>query len=300
MKLGWWTALIGVIIAGTSLAATKQRYLHVNVSGTNDADNPVCPGSLWFDLEQEQQYGGVYYIAANSCGITAEASRYQSEGLQFELVFNLLLKTNESGTWLAGATRALNYADAKQSGRVERTSIEKELTPGEEELVCTYTLSDGRQVNLHVSTATELPAECADCGESAVVLKSTYLREGRLVATELSGRKFLTEAMEFQANFDEDRVEVGAPQVRYNVMVQIPGALKSLKEATPCQVVFERAYQIRTKKAGKSDVSVSYTSKNVKDVVLEPGKELRLVFPPDEPSVEGFGIEDTLIILPRQ
>jgi hypothetical protein len=32
---------------------------------------------------------------------------------------------------------------------------------------------------------------------------------------------------------------------------------------------------------------------------LEPGKELRLVFPPDEPSVEGFDIEDTLIIVPR-
>ncbi len=292
--------LIGLSVA--AVAAPKPRYLRVNVSGEKGSANPVCEGSLWFDITQEQNYSGVYYIAGNSCGITAETSRYQSSDLKFELVFNLLLSINDGGSWLAGATRALNYADSEQPGRAERTSIEKALPMGQEELVCSHKLPDGRQIYLRVELRSELPEDCADCGQSAVVLRSSYLRNGVKVSSGSAGRKFLAEAMEFQSGVGEISNGADASEMKYIVMVSMPGALKALKERTECRITFQRAYQIRSRggSGGEGESSVNYTSKNVKDVVLEPGKELRLVFPPDTPAVEGYAIEDTLIILPRK
>lgn len=289
-------------LTAAAIAAPKPRYLHVTVSGENGVANPVCEGSLWFDIAQEHNYGGVYYIAGNSCGITAETSRYQSNDLKFELVFNLLLSIHESGTWLAGATRALNYADKDQSGRAERTSIEKALPMGQEELVCSHKLPDGRQIYLKVELRSELPSDCADCGQSAVVLKSSYLKNGVKVSSGTSGRKFLAEAMEFRSGVDESSSDGDPDEMKYIVLISMPGALKALKERTECTITFQRAYQIRSRggSGGSGESSVNYTSKNTMDVVLEPGKELRLVFPPDTPAVEGYAIEDTLIILPRK
>jgi hypothetical protein len=292
--------LLGLSIA--AFAAPKPRYLRVMVSGEKEAANPVCEGSLWFDITQEQNYSGVYYITGSSCGITAETSRYQSSDLKFELVFNLLLSINDGGAWLAGATRALNYADNVQPGRAERTSIEKALPIGQEELVCSHKLPDGRQIYLKVELRTELPNDCADCGQSAVVLRSAYLKNGVKVSSGSSGRKFLTEAMEFQSGVGDIGNAADASEMKYVVMISMPGALKALKERTECKITFQRAYQIRSRggSGGEGESSVNYTSRNVKDIVLEPGKELRLVFPPDTPAVEGYAIEDTLIILPRK
>ncbi len=302
MKLNLMVALSLLCLIATASAAPKPRYLHVMVSGEKGAANQVCEGSLWFDITQEKNYGGVYYIAGNSCGITAEAARYQSSDLQFELVFNLLLSINDAGSWLAGTTRALNYADKNQAGRAERTSIEKALPLGQEELVCSHKLPDGRQINLKVELRTELPQDCSDCGQSAVVLKSTYLKNGVKVSSGTAGRKFLADAMEFQSGADETGDGADASEMQYIVLISMPGAMKALKERTECKITFQRSYRIRSRggSGGEGETSVNYTSKNVKDIVLEPGKELRLVFPPDTPAVEGYAIEDTLIILPRK
>ena len=282
-------------------AVSAPRYLQVSISDENDAGNPVCAASLVFDMTQEQLYNGVYYIAQNSCGITADAAGYRQGGMKFELVFNLRSMTNEQGTWLSGSSYALNYSEGKEAGRGEKTSVEKKLTLGQKALVCSYALEDGREVVMYVSTSVECPPSNADCGENAVKLVSTALSRSKAYSRASSVRKLLAESMEFRSALETAGVGDDSPKLDYQVLVQIPGAMKALKEATPCQVVFQRAYRItsRQKQGSGNQVAVNYTSKNTKDVVLEPGKELRLVFPPDTPSVDGFDIEDTLIIVPR-
>jgi hypothetical protein len=282
-------------------AAPVARYLQVIVSGANDIGNPVCSGSLVFDMTQEQLYNGGYYIAENSCGITADVAAYRESGMKFELLFNLRSITNDQGVWMSGSTYALNYFNGRQTGLGEKTSVEKKLPLGQKVLVCSYALEDGREVTLHVSASVECPPSSTDCGKNAVTLVSTVLNDGKVFSKSSSARRLLAESMEFRPGLEATGAGVGSPKLDYSVLVQIPGASRALKEATPCQVVFQRAYRITSLQMEKTDkqVAVNYTSKNTMDVVLEPGKELRLVFPPDTPPVEGFDIEDTLIIVPR-
>lgn len=292
-------AAVAMLSFAVDSSAADPRYLHLMVEG--DGSPEICHGSLWFDVTQEKQYGGVYYIASKACGITSEASRYQSDDLKFELVFNLVFNSAGEQSWIGGATRALSYTDKDHPGRAERTSTEKAIEIGKKLLLASHSLADDRTVNLYAEIADELPADCADCGQSAVVLSSTFSRNGTKFSSNRSGRKFLAEGMEFQSSIDAGIAGPGSPRMQYSVLVHMPGAMRALKERTTCQITLQRLYHIQSsgKGANDKDFSVSYNSKNTKEVILEPGKELRLVFPPDSPAVEGFDIEDTLIIVPK-
>ena len=73
------------------------------------------------------------------------------------------------------------------------------------------------------------------------------------------------------------------------------------KEPLRGQLSFVRTYTIDTLHYAHAAFSadVVYTSHYTKDIEIVPGKMLKLIFPSDTPSVRGFDIEDTLIIVPQ-
>lgn len=293
--------VLSILLLAAATLMAVPRYLHVTVSGENDESKPVCSASLGFDLLDERQQGGVYYIAGNSCGITSEASRYQLDGLEFELVFNFQILGSGDYYLLAGATRALNYRGGSGPGRAERSSIEKQIPIGVKVPISSFSLPDGRQVTISVKLAETLPTDCPDCKQSAVSLRSVFSRNGNVFSSARVGKKFLAEAMEFHSSFEADAAGAGSPQFLYQVLVQIPNALDALTQPTETQVTLQRIYQFSSSHRSdpKNQTEGRFSSRITRAITLEPGKELRLVIPPDTPSLGGFEILDTLIILPK-
>lgn len=288
-------------LAGQSSAASPH-YLQVSVSGLNDSQEPVCPVSLVYDLNHERLLSGVYYIADSSCGITADAAVYKQSGLKFELAYNMKVQADDQGAWLSGSAYSLSYsAGGKNRGLGERTSVEKALLPGRRILVSSFGLQDGRDVQLFITLLDDCPQDSPDCGKNAVSLITSVSNNGKNFAHETQVRKLLAEAMSFQLAIESEGNKGKVSHLRYATMVRIKGYVRSLKQPTKCQVTFERNYQITPDQTSgaSNQTTVNYSSMNMQDVILEPGKELRLVFPPDHPSIEGFDIEDTLIIIPR-
>ncbi len=290
-----------VICALAQVAAASPRYLQIAVSGLNDAGNPVCPVSLVYDISREQLLGGAYYIADSSCGITADVAEFRGSGLKFEMTFNMKIQVNDQGTRLSGTAYALDYSDSRQMGGGERTSVEKGLIQGKKTLVCSFGLQDGRDAQLFATLLDDCPPGNADCEENAITLITSVSGEGKTFANETQSRKLLAESMAFRTEVETEGKDGKHFELQYATNVQIADGLRALREPTRCKVLFQRNYHIITAQAGatKGQSAVSYSSQNVQEVLLEPGKELRLVFPPDSPSVEGFDIEDTLVIVPR-
>jgi len=295
-----FTLLCVVSLAGQVFAATPH-YLQISVSGLNDSQDPVCPVSLVYDLNQEQLINGEYYIADSSCGITADAAAYRPSGLKFEIAYNMKTHVDDQGTWLSASAYALNYAGGQKRGSGEKTSVEKALVLEKKTLVGSFGLQDGRDVQLFVTLHDNCPRNSTDCGENAVTLTTSVSSHGKSFAQKTQVRKLLAEAMNFQSVVRSTGTDGKVLTLKYATKVRIPGCIAAIKEPARCQVTFQRSYQITTSQTNgiNSQAAVSYSSQNMQEVVLEPGKELRLVFPPDEPSVEGFDIEDTLVINPR-
>jgi hypothetical protein len=300
MKSIIFILLCVICLAGQVFAATPH-YLQISVSGLNDSREPVCPVSLVYDISQEQILNGAYYIADSSCGITTDAAAFQPSGLEFEIAYNMKIQVDDQGTWLSGSAYALNYFGGKKRGFSERTSVEKALVKEKKTLVGSFGLQDGRDVQLFVTLFDNCPHNNTDCGKNAVTLITSVSSHGKSFAHKTQVRKLLAETMDFQSVIKPDGLEGKESTLRYATRVKIPDCIEALKKPTQCQVVFQRSYQITSSQTNgtNSQTAVSYSSQNTQGVVLEPGKELRLVFPPDKPSVEGFDIEDTLVIIPR-
>jgi hypothetical protein len=299
----WLIALaLLVLAAGQGVADSLPHWLIVIVSGANDAGNPLCAASLGFEIAPDRRYDGVYYVADSSCGITGGFSAAARGNLKFQLAFRLKVQVSDDGIWLSAATDALPFAHGREAGRGQRTSIEKQLLLDQKTSIGSYVLGDGREATVWVLASADCPPSIIDCAENAVTLVSTVSNRGKSFAKWSSAQKLLTESMQFFTNPEMlVGVQTDSASLAYQVQVQIPGGLGGMERPTPCQIVFQRVYRISRGESRNSDkqVIVSYASKNTKDIVLEPGKELRLVFPPDTPSVQGYDIEDTLIILPR-
>ena len=278
--------------------AASERFLQVAVAGSDDAGKSICPVSLVYDINQEQLFSGAYYIADSSCGITAEVAGYRLGGMKFEMLYNIKMQTDDQGARLSGNAYALNYSGGEEMGGSERSSVEKSLTLGKKTLLCSFGLREGGDVQMYVTLLDKCPSSSVDCGENALTLITSVTQHGRPFSRNSQTQKLLAESMDFRSVMGSDS---GGLVINYAASVRIPGGIKALREATKCRVEFLRNYQILSRPSDSSQRMsvVGYSSNNSQEVTLEPGKELRLVFPPDELSAKGIDIEDTLVIVPR-
>ncbi len=281
-------------------AASLPRYLQVHVYSEDSSGKVLDEMSLVYDLSSDPRCDGVYYIADGTSGITSDVTRFRQSGLNFELVFNLRV----SEARISAATHALRYRAPSKPGVAERTTTEREFVPGESVLLCSYRLDDARTVYLEATALSDGSASISGFGPNAVTLTSTLLRDGQQVARERRVKTLLADQYDFDVRFSlpEDDPS-GVEEVMYRVQIRMPGATGAAQEETQCEVTLMRHYMLSAARGAQKPVSQStmqYSSRNTQQVTLRPGKELRLVFPPDIPAIEGFEIEDTLTIIPER
>ncbi len=295
--------LIPIVLALTAAnihAASLPRYLQVHVYSEDSVGKVLDEMSLVYDLSSDSRCDGVYYIANGTSGITSDVTRFRQSGLQFELVFNLMVSESR----ISAATHALRYRAPSKPGAAERTTTEREFTLDESVLLCSYRLDDARTVFMEATALSDGSASISGFSRNAVTLTSTLLRDGKHLARERNVKTLLADQYDFDVRFPLPAGDTsGVREVMYRVQIRMPGAAGAAQAETQCEVTLMRQYMLSAARGGQKPTSQStmqYSSRNTQTVTLTPGKELRLVFPPDVPAIDGFEIEDTLTIVPER
>ncbi len=292
--------IVVALAAANIHAVSLPRYLQIHVYSEDAGGTKLDDMSLLFDLSSDPRCDGIYYIADGTSGITSDVTRFRQSGLQFELVFNLMVSESR----ISAATHALRYRAPAKAGAAERTITEREFTLDESVLLCSYRLDDARTVFIEATALSDGSASVSGFSRNAVTLTSTLLRDGKHLARERSVKTLLADQYDFDVRFplpvDDPS---GVREVMYRVQIRMPGAAGATQAETECEVTLMRQYMLTAARGGRKPTSQStmqYSSRNTQTVTLTPGKELRLVFPPDVPAIEGFEIEDTLTIVPER
>ncbi len=134
---------------------------------------------------------------------------------------------------------------------------------------------------------------CPQVGDDLV----TWMRERPSARLLMGWSHGIPELTALQDRIDEDWAQSMADALRargidlpskqlYSVCCTFNETLDALAELTVSE-------------GDEFSADVVYASKYTKDIEIVLGKMLKLVFPPDTPSVRGFDIEDTLIIVPQ-
>ncbi len=201
-------------------------------------------------------------------------------------------------------TRAGQWSPERTQGVLEMSAWKEEMidTPialGKPVTIRIGDLTDGRRVVMQVTASTKGPDFQERLGDNEVTLISTQLLEGKQYSRALSGRKYFADGVQFLNHFNLPQADKRELRMVYSVYVW--GVPDSITGSIPCHLTFKRMYTMQP--SGREQEGVvapdNYSSQYFRDIVLEPGKEMRLIFPADTPSVRGFDIVDTLILAPR-
>jgi hypothetical protein len=325
--------------AAVAAQSSEPRFLDVNIicsaTGTATEDN----GSLVFEIAKGRSYVGNYVVADSSTGISANLAQHYTGRKLFSLVFNLGLWLDSTGMRLAGqwttwrtrgasemsvwkedmidtlidsgksvttmSTVSAGYWSPEQAQGVSEMSAWKEemidtpIALGKQVTFKIGSLTDGRRVVMQVTASTKGPDLQERLGDNEVTLISTQLLEGKQYSRALSGRKYFADGVQFLNHFNLPQADKRELRMMYSAYVL--GIPDSISGSTPCHLTFKRMYTMQP--SGREQEGVvtpdNYSSQYFRDIVLEPGKEIRLIFPADTPSVQGFDIVDTLILAPR-
>jgi hypothetical protein len=231
-------------------------------------------------------------------GGVSEPSAWRGE------VIDTLIDSGKSVTTRTAGTRAGYWSPEQAQGVLEMSAWKEEMidTPivlGKPAIFKIGDLTDGRRVTMQVSVSAQGPDLQERLGDNEITLISTQLLEGKQYSRALSGRKYFADGVQFLNHFNLPQTDKQELRMMYSAYVW--GVPDSIIGSTPCHLTFKRMYTMQP--SGREQEGVvapdNYSSQYFRDIVLEPGKEIRLIFPADTPSVRGFDIVDTLILAPR-
>jgi hypothetical protein len=280
----------------------NPKYLDVYIHSENGSGQSEENASLTCTIRPFSNCNGAYYVSDSGSGILSDfASEAKLKDAKFTLMFFLSVLTEGEKLKLMGFTIAMQYKAGNPTGEVNRTSIDRLVSIGEPVEFMAGKLADGRVISFRVTALESAPDESKRMGDNAITLISTQLLKGREYSKARSAHRLLVDKTNFSNGFILPFDKDTAASLRYDVEIAMPGAVQAISKAVSSQLTFSRSYAITYMKPDgtRMKAAVSYSSQYVKDLVLEPGKEIRLVFPPENPSVGGFDVEDTLIIVPR-
>jgi hypothetical protein len=219
-------------------------------------------------------------------------------------IIDTLIPSGKPVTIETTETRAGQWSPEQTLGVPEMSAWKEEMIDtlialGKPVTIRIGDLTDGRRVVMQVTASTEGPDLQERLGDNEITLISTQLLEGKQYSRALSGRKYFADGVQFLNPFNLPQADM--PELRMMYSAYVWGIPDSISGSTPCHLTFKRMYTMQP--SGREQEGVvapdNYSSQYFRDIVLEPGKEIRLIFPADTPSVRGFDIVDTLILAPR-
>ncbi len=229
----------------------------------------------------------------------------------FELLYSMTLTKEAGRDVLVGTAYAMQLSDEGEILGGRRTRIRQYLAPGEEIVLAQPVgrLGSGESIFLQISGERQKPEPADKSAEHPVTLISTQLQDGEECSQTRNWYSRPRDTYAFRTGFSLNEKNGAYEFLKYEVHVRLnyddgsgwPTGDDAAGEPVKGRLSFDRKYIIDTLHYRHASFSpdVVYESGFKKDIEIVPGKMLKLIFPPDTPSVRGFDIEDTLIIVPR-
>ena len=296
--------LLFVAVFNPALADTPDLYLRIEpvIDGMPSlADSGIICGCY---IGPGKECSGLFYMNDDGSGIlVGSIINDKVSHPEFELLYSVTLDEEGGRDILFGSAYAVYLSPEGEILSGRRTEIRQYLTSGNEIVLAQPVgkLKNSKTIFLQMQADRNRQAENDKLAEHALTLISTQLVNGDKFSRVSNWYNNLASEHAFRAGF-KSKEENGSYQLlRYDVKVDLLS--DAGEEIVPLrgQLSFRRTYSIDTLYQSNSPFSadVIYSSQYKKDIDLVPGKMLKLIFPPDVPSVRGFDIEDTLIVVPH-
>jgi hypothetical protein len=299
-----------IVFAGLILSA---------VFSVKAADNYVYLQIKMLDENKENIFsdnvvGGCFVGPGESCEgiylVKSDGNTYAAFGdinhdqrdVVYELLYSLTVFEENSGIHVNGSVYTVNFrpgTDSIVSG--EKKEFNKDIELNRKYQFLGGYLPYGKKVYLEINaTGGWEPVSISSGKASNLELKSTLLHDNRVYGSHAAAQMFQDEPNVFESRFQlPAKNDSHTEYMHYMVKIRFSEELNKITRPTDCRITFQRMYMIDTlKDVTDNRYDMGYFSSFEKEIALSPGKELKIIFPPDTPSVRGFDIEDTLMIKP--
>jgi len=294
--------LLSLLIAGDLFAEESDSY-YFNieyVTGIIGQDEKVGATSGCY-RPLRKPCRNVYYRAILQSGVYGEGLTREIDSLTFEMSYGLMLTIDKGQLRLKGKIYALNLSSDGTIESGKRTIVNETVFLGKPILIAAGVIDSTEEISLRVTITREKPQEIVLTPDSPIRLITTFFSAGEVYSKSMHAFGKLDTLTIVKTGFGTRLVAGRRDQVKYEVRISLPDIPERIENAYEGLMQFDRFYFIDTAYSVGSEFQsdITMTTNYRKSVRLVPGEMFKLIIPPDSPMVRNFGIEDTLIIVPK-
>ncbi len=293
------TALFMVLVV-TSNASDDAIYMSIQfheggeslMGGSASGGCTVAPG---------EACNGLFYRNEDGSGIVMGPAMNSVQGADFELLFSYQVEPTDRGLDLVVSTHMMTLDNDGAILQGRKTAYREPVRFGDQVEIPVGSIFGGDPVTLSIKVGTRSDPPWGHNGNNAyqVQLISTNIGPAETMSRQTSHRRQLSPRLKFSSDFrDVAGDQANHKSLRYHVQVYLDG----WQEGAPsndCVLRYKRQYLVDSSHSEGNQnyaINAKFQSEYERAVQLSPDKVIKLVFPPDQPSVHGFDIEDTLVI----
>jgi len=294
---------IMLFLASTlSAQETENKFLEVRLMYEENGhliDGGITAGCFVLTGESCQN---VFWWKDKSHGVRGSIVSNQVTNPQHELITSFSLVAQKNQTLLSGTTYSMSLTDSGLISNGYKITVKQPISLEQKVILDAGKLNDGRIIKLQVSIYHDQPTRFLTHESNWIELVTTHLVEGTVKSQHSGGRSLSRKPIKIETKFSMQLDNKSWQVVEYSADIIFSCSIDDMMAGKKCSVTFTRTYSIDTVHFALTEFSedVLYTSTNIQQLKFAPGQILKLVFPPDTPSVRGFDFEDTLIITPPE
>jgi len=297
--------LMKAVIILLSLGASIQANpYYIEMQAMNKIDDSL--------VDAGARYGSMISFRDVSSGVFywSDAGRHGTFGNSIwdftaptaglEFYYNFTLGGSPSQPRLIGTVLTIRVKDSDNIISGKRMILNQPVKLNEAIDLDIGLLPDGREKVIQLTITDTKPASETICAPGWLRLISLIHFEGKMHFKHGAGRVLENTIEPISTSLTLPVDDAASQYLKYDPEISFLPALTNIDSSTTTTLNFIRRYAIDTLHYRRNEVNlhIRYESTYTKEITLVPGRILKIIIPPDTPSVRGFTIEDTLIINP--
>jgi hypothetical protein len=248
---------------------------------------------------------GVIYVRGDESGQSVGSIINDRDSVQFEILYSLAMDYENSAPSLIGSIYAFQLDRSGVITGGKKLMIHDTLLYGESRTLTFEPPRSPKPITMTFQVVREASSVQVAYGSGTLTLVSTQMIDGKPWSTNGNTVPLVVKASSeapthFVTRFNSRPSGGKFVTMNYAVDVSFTPPLHREKMPARCELEFSRMYWVTDTSSAKAHENAQWATGTTykKQVEIVPGKVIKLIFPADEPSVAGFHIEDTLIIVP--
>jgi hypothetical protein len=297
------------LTASVSASDHSPEYIHILAEVILDGESELFFGSSsgGTAIEPGDYANFVVWGGRATSGIRVGGMVNWENNLRVEIPVSLTVLKQAKEMFLYGRVWLMHISDTTVIDGGRRISIKQPIRFNDPLLVRLGRLPDGVSISLNITVSREPISADSYIRTQPIQIVTVQYQDGERISHHAAGRPASAHPSPVKTSFSLpiDIAVSGAEAhafriLEYEADVRLSISPDSLIQSRLVDFELIRTYRIDTLHYSLEDIKadLTFTSTYKRRLAMEPGVELRIIVPPDTPSVHGFDIEDTLIVVP--